>query len=785
MAFGDWKMPRVSDIVKPRLDICERQIEILTGSKDAEICIRLIHDKIRDHSAARKLQGNIQNLWPEIERAQEDGFGVFLVVNGGGQRDADINEIRAAFIDGDDIPMPSSWHVEPSFFVKRSATRWHAYWLAEQMDVAQFENLQKRLAHHYGSDPKVCNPSRVMRLAGTLHAKAEPVFVQLIVVDGLENWHARSVAALAQGLTERLSSTSKKVEVTHAVTEDQPQNIFRATDYLKSLPEVREGAGSDDAAYEAACVLKDFGISPGRCVSLMLDHFKCNVKDDWWVAAKVASAYQNGQNDPGAHAIAPAVETFASYAEKHSKDQPTEARPRSGFIKLDRREPVLTAEKFLHLHYRHPSDLTTLVCHNGDLLRWTGTHYAELENATLESQLYTFLHSAMDGEEPFRPNTHKVREVINAIKAQVHLAKDIRPPAWRDASKSQSLEAMLYGADELTACKNGLLHLSTRELAPHTPEFFTRNALPFDYNASAREPAQWLAFLQSIWANDPETIGTLQEIFGYLLSGDTRQQKAFLIIGPKRSGKSTIGRVLTQLLGEANVAGPNLANLSQNFGLEQLIGKRLALIPDARLSGRADAQLIAEKLLSITGEDTMTLDRKHRDAWTGKLPVRFVIISNEIPRIGDASGALSGRFILLKMHHSFFGREDTGLYNRLLPELSGILNWALDGWARLAERGYFKIPASSAEAIQELEDLSNPVGVFVRERCEVGPKYKVPTDDMHQEYQAWCHSGGRVPANREVFGRDFKTAFPEFPKRQPRVNGRQIWHYMGIRLRPQ
>ena len=98
-----------------------------------------------------------------------------------------------------------------------------------------------------------------------------------------------------------------------------------------------------------------------------------------------------------------------------------------------------------------------------------------------------------------------------------------------------------------------------------------------------------------------------------------------------------------------------------NFGLAPLIGKRLAIISDARLSGRADQHAIAERLLSITGEDALTIDRKYAPAWTGRLHTRFLILSNELPRLADASGALAGRFILLSLTESFYGREDQGL----------------------------------------------------------------------------------------------------------------------------
>src|SRR5262249_6708294 len=143
------------------------------------------------------------------------------------------------------------------------------------------------------------------------------------------------------------------------------------------------------------------------------------------------------------------------------------------------------------------------------------------------------------------------------------------------------------------------------------------------------------------------------------------------------------------------------------------------MISDARLGGRADQHVIAERLLSITGEDAITVDRKYREAWTGRLQVRFLILSNELPRLADASGALAGRFVMLVLTRSFYGCEDHQLTTRLMMERSAILNWAIAGWRRLIERGFFATPTSSADAVRELEDLGSPIGAFVRERCIV------------------------------------------------------------------
>ena len=75
----------------------------------------------------------------------------------------------------------------------------------------------------------------------------------------------------------------------------------------------------------------------------------------------------------------------------------------------------------------------------------------------------------------------------------------------------------------------------------------------------------------------------LQEFFGLVLTDETRFQKGFILVGPARSGKGTIARVLMHLLGRSNFCGPSLGQLAQIFGMQGLIGKKIAVVPDARL----------------------------------------------------------------------------------------------------------------------------------------------------------------------------------------------------------
>ncbi len=355
---------------------------------------------------------------------------------------------------------------------------------------------------------------------------------------------------------------------------------------------------------------------------------------------------------------------------------------------------------------------------------------------------------------PWQPNRNKVADVLDQMENKTFLPRTFTSPSWLDTGKP---------AGKFIACANGLLDTRTQELRAATPRYFATVALPFAYDPDVGEPVEWLKFLRTLWppggGEDRDEIKALQEMFGYILSGRTDLHKMFLIKGPPRCGKGTIGRTLARLAGIGNACAPTLAALATNFGLQPLIGKRLAIIGDARL-GRDNQQEVVERLLSITGEDMQTIDRKHKEAWIGKLPTRFLVLSNELPRFGDASGAIATRFVILAIVESWLGREDHDLENRLISELPAILKWALAGIVRLNEQGRFTEPAGSVESVAELADLVSPISAFYRDVCVVHPGTWVAVDTLFNEWRTWCSENGHYSSSKQKFSTDLRAAAP-------------------------
>lgn len=451
----------------------------------------------------------------------------------------------------------------------------------------------------------------------------------------------------------------------------------------------------------------------------------------------------------------------------------------AGPLRLRRNDPTATADIFRERHW------TTLMHFGDDWLAYDGGAYQDIESETVKASAYDFLRGAIvsvkagDGYEdaPFQPKQADVAEVMAALKAVAHRPRSTySPPCWLSGDGPPPTE--------LVACRNGILNLRNEQLLPLSERFFTRNALEFDYDPSAPSPKRWHAFLSEIWPNEADTIATLQEVFGYMLVPDTSQQKIILLVGPLRSGKGTIGRVLTQLVGQRNCCSPSLNSLSAQFGLEPLLGKQLALISDMRLGKHSDRAAIAENLLRLSGEDMVTVNRKFKQAWDGTLSARFVIMTNELPSLDGPSGALANRFVPLVMHQSFLGKEDPGLFNALRPELPGILQWACDGWRRLQERGHFIVPATGQEVIQQLADLASPLHAFLREMCVLDPLAITPKAEVWKAWQDWCARRERPWGDERHFARDLPTAARGLVRTtRPRDGSKRVWSWEGLRLR--
>jgi putative DNA primase/helicase len=448
--------------------------------------------------------------------------------------------------------------------------------------------------------------------------------------------------------------------------------------------------------------------------------------------------------------------------------------------------PMAVARQFLEESGYLTDGQPTLQHWRGSYWLWQKTFWQEQEDRTIRSFLYRYTEFAVYvtplGYVPWKPNRKTITDLMDALTAIAVLPAHVNQPSWLDHRKT----------GVIVACQNGLLDVERGVIYDHTPKFFSNVSVPFDYNPQAPKPERWLYFLNQLWPPDNDVtrpeIAALGEWYGYIVSGRTDLHKAMLQVGPTRGGKGIIGRILTALIGPENVCGPTLGSLGNEFGLESLLGKSLAILSDIRSTRHTNSTVMVERLLSISGEDTLSVPRKFRTAWTGKLPCRLQIMSNEVPNFDDASSAIIGRLIVLILHNSWLGREDHTLEGRLREELSGILNWALDGLHRLTvtNKNQFTAIKASDNAIRQMRDLASPVRAYVRENCTLGDANDfIEVDQLFLDFKVWIENNNYPKTNKHVFGRNLHAAFPAIGASRPTAaNGKRFRAYTGIRLRP-
>lgn len=467
-------------------------------------------------------------------------------------------------------------------------------------------------------------------------------------------------------------------------------------------------------------------------------------------------------------------------------------------------QPVPVAKKYLADHHTHqmeilgddvPRSVLTLGHYRGNWVYYTGAHWqivtdSQDKELDLKGDLYEILDNAsyislndagVETAVLWNPTRARVSGVMEVVKTQAHkhLPDSREAPFWTcnydDASPAR----------EYVSMANGLLHLPTRTMESHTPELFTTWSLPFEYDPSAQCP-EWLGFLDCIFAHDPEGKQLIKEYMGYVISGRTDLHKAVVIVGPSRAGKGVMIRILAQLLGgHHNVATTTLHTLGSEFGKEALIGKPFAVLPDARADDSKNANQITEALLNIIGEDSITVNRKHLPYWTGTLPTRFLIASNEIPRFMDASGAVVSRFMSIQLQISFAGREDHTLEGRLHKELAGIYNWALDGLEDLEKQGRFTVPDTMSEITEAMNAYAAPIKQFFLDHYTItgDDNDTMPVDDVYKKYTWWCSDSGMKPVSKTKFKNQLSSISADMRSRSLRQpNGSRVWHVAGIKV---
>ena len=320
------------------------------------------------------------------------------------------------------------------------------------------------------------------------------------------------------------------------------------------------------------------------------------------------------------------------------------------------------------------------------------------------------------------------------------------------AAMTRTVSASEFDTDPFVlATKDKWIDLKTGQPSNPNPDVLVSKALSVGYSPEAKCPI-FLNFLNDVFESDQELINFVQQAIGYSLTGSTSEQCLFIMIGDGANGKSTFINVINRLLGSYGTTAASqtlIANGGGSIGddLVDLIGARLITVSETE-----EGQSLAEaKIKQMTGGDTL----KGRPLYGTYVQFNIIgklwLATNSLPQINNTDHGIWRRIKAIPFNRTFTAKEqDKHLSDKLMEELPGILNWAIQGclgW----QKDELQTPQIIEDQVAEYKSAMDSISQFIQDECELGKEHSYAASKFFQAYRDWCAGAGRKPQSTTAF----------------------------------
>ena len=335
---------------------------------------------------------------------------------------------------------------------------------------------------------------------------------------------------------------------------------------------------------------------------------------------------------------------------------------------------------------------------------------------------------------------------------------------------------------------NGELNLDTDEFTDHKPESYLKNEMNVEYVEGAEAPV-FEKLVLDVCCGDEDMARHVKEQMAYCVSPRKPFAAFFLWIGEGSNGKTTLTRVIQELMGRTcwNAAIDSL--FSSRFAMNSILGCS-AVIDDDYSDDNGRVAFPMGGIKKLTEKKVLSGEVKGGETFAFLSELVALILSNNWPFAPETSyGAarrsnvvVFERMFLLPRDYQIAQREraqeggehiwvddnnvvhgldlgddsefiptnklpmlaDNTMEQQLLQELPGILNSLLRSLAVVVERGGFKEPEACTEAREEWVLRGNSIAYFIHEVCE-RVNESVPLATFKAEYRMFCERAGIRP----------------------------------------
>lgn len=308
--------------------------------------------------------------------------------------------------------------------------------------------------------------------------------------------------------------------------------------------------------------------------------------------------------------------------------------------------------------------------------------------------------------------------------------------------------------------------INTHNLSPeqHDKSKFTTVHFPFTNDQIAQvETPIFDAFLRYVLVKedehtpDNELVYFVQEMFGYLLSSEMKAHSAFFLYGDGQNGKSTLMDILSLFFGELSVASFSIETLTTRpFALAGLVGKRI------NICNEDESKFIrSDKFKSLISGDLVSAERKYGNVFEFRPRTKFIFSTNSMPTFDSVDFGLRRRIKIIPFLREITReKKDTGILQKIQPELPGILRWAIEGLRRLRENNF---EFSQCDAVDHMKKeftkgVSSTIRFFDEYYVKDSDEF-TPFKQMYDEYKEWCRENNRKPVSSDKFGKELTSNY--------------------------
>jgi putative DNA primase/helicase len=255
--------------------------------------------------------------------------------------------------------------------------------------------------------------------------------------------------------------------------------------------------------------------------------------------------------------------------------------------------------------------------------------------------------------------------------------------------------------------------------------------------------------------------------------------RALMLTGPTQSGKSTFLDVVAALLGADNVARESLQQLANNrFSPAELDGKFVNIRSDL------DSSIVRNtgRFKELAAGDAIRAERKNQDPFRFRVTQKQLYATNQVPDVDNVDQAFHERWLHVRFPDTIPRDDRDGEIDQKLTtddELVGILNWALDGYARLMNQDGFSNERSISGKRDLWQSQGDSIDRFVDQVLVKDEQGREPDVEVYNAYCEFCDSLERQPKAKATLTKRLKQEYG-VEQRRPTIGNEQVRCYCGI-----